>query len=80
MSQRSAETYPASHPVSHPAQHTRRQVLISAAAGGALLATPRWLPAVESKDVLNLAFIGVGGRGGGNLNTLAMQGKEPRAG
>ena len=59
---------------------TRRSLLATAATSGTLLAMPR-LQAAEDTTPLNLAFIGVGGRGRRNLSTLAMErrrGQEPQ--
>jgi len=54
---------------------TRRGFLAhSAAATGAALAAPAILPAAAPSETVNLAFIGVGGRGGRNLKTMTSQG------
>lgn len=52
-------------------QTTRREFLAtSAVAGAGLLASPGILRAAEANSKLNVAFIGVGGRGLANLNTM----------
>ncbi|WP_437193203.1 Gfo/Idh/MocA family protein [Planctomicrobium sp. SH527] len=53
-------------------QTSRRGFLqASLGAGVALMATPRLSRASSANGKLNVAFIGVGGRGGGNLATIA---------
>ncbi len=53
-------------------QSSRRQFLQSSlGAGAALLAGPALLKAASPNGKLNLAFIGVGGRGAGNLAAIA---------
>ncbi|MFG0332853.1 MAG: Gfo/Idh/MocA family protein [Maioricimonas sp. JB049] len=53
---------------------TRRDFLARSAAAGAVLAAPAILSAASPNETLNLAFIGVGGRGGSNLKTMTSQG------
>src|SRR5690606_2838634 len=48
----------------------RRRFLQSAAAGTAALAVPNLASAQNLNSKLNVAFIGVGGRGGGNLQSV----------
>lgn len=53
---------------------TRRDALKAGlAVGAASLTRPRRLNAAGPNERLNVAFIGVGGRGGGNLQTIAKQ-------
>lgn len=57
----------------HSQRSTRRQFLKSAAATGALFAAPALLRSAAPNERLNVAFIGVGGRGGANLRTIVSQ-------
>src|SRR5687768_9101750 len=58
-------------------RNSRRSFLGQSAAGAAALwAAPAWLRAAGANERLNLAFIGVGGRGGSNLNDIARNGQE----
>lgn len=56
---------------------TRRDFLVQGAvAGAAAMAAPAFLRAASPNERLNLAFIGVGGRGGANLNTITSAGMD----
>jgi predicted dehydrogenase len=58
-------------------RNSRRSFLGQSAAGAAALwAAPAFLRAAGANERLNLAFIGVGGRGGSNLNDIARNGQE----
>ncbi|MBX3440438.1 MAG: Gfo/Idh/MocA family oxidoreductase [Planctomycetaceae bacterium] len=58
---------------------TRRQFLSrSLALGASTFAAPALLRAGAASERVNVAFIGVGGRGGGNLSELASPGGQPR--
>jgi predicted dehydrogenase len=60
-----------------PRRNSRRSFLGQSAAGAAALwAAPAFLRAAGANERLNLAFIGVGGRGGSNLNDIARNGQE----
>ena len=61
---------------------TRRQFLqTSSVSGAAALAAPALLRAGAANERLNVAFIGVGGRGGRNINELAVaKGTKPARG
>ncbi|HEV7280860.1 MAG TPA: Gfo/Idh/MocA family oxidoreductase [Pirellulaceae bacterium] len=56
---------------------SRRSFIGQSAVGAAALwAAPSFLRAAGANERLNLAFIGVGGRGGSNLNDIARNGQE----
>ncbi|MCA9074569.1 MAG: Gfo/Idh/MocA family oxidoreductase [Planctomycetaceae bacterium] len=64
---------------SPPCTMSRRRFLSSSvAAGVGVLLAPGILRARGANERLNIAFIGVGGRGGGNLKQLAMRGGQAR--
>ena len=54
-------------------QISRRSFLQSSLAGSAMLAAPSFLSAKNVNSKLNVAFIGCGGRGGSNLNSMTNQ-------
>ena len=57
--------------MAEPRRFSRRQFLArSSIAGASTLAAPAILSSANPNERLNLAFIGVGGRGGGNLRTM----------
>ncbi|MGD9857205.1 MAG: Gfo/Idh/MocA family protein [Planctomycetaceae bacterium] len=56
----------------------RRFLSTSFTAGSAAFAAPALLRAGAASERVNIALIGVGGRGGGNLNQLAIAGDQPR--
>jgi predicted dehydrogenase len=63
--------------MTRPADFSRRSFLArSAAAGAALLGAPALLRGQNANSRLNLAFIGVGGRGGANLREMTRTGAE----
>lgn len=53
---------------------SRRQFLTSTVATAAIVGVERNARAVSANDKLNLAFVGVGGRGGGNLQEMVADG------
>lgn len=55
-------------------QANRRQFLASSVAAAAMAGTERAAHAIKANDKLNLAFVGVGGRGGGNLQEMVADG------
>ena len=56
---------------------TRRDFVKATTAGAGLLAAPAFLSARNLNEKLNVAFIGVGGRGGRNLKTMTTYDKVP---
>lgn len=58
-------------------QITRRDFVKTTAAGASLFAAPAILSATNQNEKLNVAFIGVGGRGGANLKAMTSYAKVP---
>ena len=56
---------------------SRRDFVKTAAAGASLVAAPAVLSAHSQNEKLNVAFIGVGGRGGRNVKTMTSYSKVP---
>lgn len=57
-------------------QISRRDFLAGASAAAGAMAMPSLLWSQSPNEKLNLAFIGVGGRGGANLNTITKAGND----
>ncbi len=57
-------------------QLSRRDFLAGASTLAGAMAVPSLLWAKSPNEKLNLAFIGVGGRGGANLNTITQAGND----
>src|SRR4051794_38107745 len=63
--------------MTRPMKLSRRRLLQqSAFAASSLFAAPALISAQSPNEKLNLAFIGVGGRGGANLKTIAGSGTD----
>jgi len=66
---------PMNKKITKPAQRTARreflkQSMVAGVATAGVLAGSRLTKAVSANDKLNIAFVGVGGRGGGNLHEM----------
>jgi uncharacterized protein (DUF1501 family) len=61
--------------MTRPAQFNRRDFMAAGVAGSLALSSLPKLRAASANDKINIAFIGVGGRGGANLRTITGTGE-----
>ena len=61
--------------MTRPAPLTRRDFMAAGVAGSLALTSLPQARAASANDKINVAFIGVGGRGGANLRTIAGTGE-----